>query len=158
MEAIYVGTGGGWCGGPGSVPGDGGPWVLADLENGLWGCDTPGGKNANNTGLPFPFVTALVSGRADGFALKGGDATAGALKVMFDGPRPPGYQPMHKAGAVILGVGGDNVSRRRAGLPRSGIPGMSIGTFYEGLMTSGVSSDADDDTVQADIVALRFGQ
>ena len=39
MEAIYVGTGGGWCGGPGSVPGDAGPWVLADLENGLCAFD-----------------------------------------------------------------------------------------------------------------------
>jgi hypothetical protein len=156
MEAAYFGTGGGWCGGPGSTPGDAGPWVLADLENGLWGCDTPGGKNANNSGLPFPFVTAMLKGRTDSFALKGADATAGALKVLWDGPRPPGYQPMRKSGAIILGVGGDNVARASSNL---GIPGMSIGTFYEGMMTAGGdSTDEADDAVQADIVALRFGQ
>ena len=38
------------------------------------------------------------------------------------------------------------------------IPGMSIGTFYEGLMTVGYTTDAADDAVQADIVAAKFGQ
>jgi hypothetical protein len=152
MEAVYFGTGGGWCGGPGSNASDRGPWVLADLENGLWGCDVPGGKNANNTGLPFPFVTAMVKGGTDSFALKGADATEGALRVLWDGPRPPGYQPMHKTGAIILGSGGDNVASGKD------IPAMSIGTFYEGLLTVGYSTDAADTDVQADIVALGYGQ
>ena len=77
---------------------------------------------------------------------------------------------MHKTGAIILGVGGDNVSgrRRRRGGGRSGndgqaagaptIPGMSVGTFYEGAMTAGYSSDAADDAVQADVLAAGFGQ
>ncbi len=35
-----------------------------------------------------------------------------------------GYNPMHKQGAIILGIGGDNSKG-------------SAGTFYEGVMTSG---------------------
>ena len=160
MEAIYFGSGGGWCG-------SGSPAVLADLENGLWGCDTPGGQNRNLTSLAFPFVTAMLKGGENGFALKGanagGDAnfTSRALKTFYDGPRPPGYQPMHKTGAIILGVGGDNISRRRKGqeavLAQPMIPGMSIGIFYEGAMTAGYSADATDDAVQADIVAAGYG-
>ena len=59
------------------------------------------------TGLTF--VTAMFkgdSGAAPGhFAVKGGDATAGELTVYWDGPRPKGYAPMKKQGAIIL-VGG----------------------------------------------------
>jgi hypothetical protein len=40
----------------------------------------------------MPFVTAMVKGGANGFALKGGDATQGKLTTMWDGPRPQGYQ------------------------------------------------------------------
>lgn len=155
MEAVYFGTGGGWCGGPGSDPSDPGPWVLADLENGLWGCNEQGGKNLNNTGLASEFVTAMVKGGTRNFAIKGADATAGELKLMWDGPRPPGYQPMQKTGAIILGVGGDNMARK---VDDAQIPGLSIGTFYEGLLTVGYSSDAADAAVQADIVAAGYGK
>lgn len=131
---------------------------LADLENGLYGCGDAT-QNNNNTPLPHAFVTALVKGRTDGFALKGGDATTGLLKTMYDGVRPPGYQPMRKGGAIILGVGGDN--RRRRALSggarrQDAVPGLSVGTFYEGLITSGASTDAADDAVQADIVAVGY--
>ena len=44
--------------------------------------------NNNSIALPFPFVTAYLRGRTDGFALKGGDATKGTLTTMYDGPRP----------------------------------------------------------------------
>ena len=50
--------------------------------------------NPNNTALNYPFVTAMVKGKTDGFALKAADATQGKLQLMFDGPRPAGgYQP-----------------------------------------------------------------
>jgi hypothetical protein len=98
MEAIYFGSSAEWGHGAGK-----GPWVMADLEQGLWA----GGEkvNVNNTPLTFPFVTAMVKGGSNGFGLKGGDATAGLLKVMYDGPRPAGYQPMKKQGAIALGIG-----------------------------------------------------
>jgi len=185
MEAIYFGTGGGWCdaapdGGVRSynsyfysvgekkkqsqltkthfthpnIPHTKQPWVKGDLENGLYACGQQGGVNLNDTALPYDYVTAMLKGGENGFALKGGDSTQGILKVMYDGPRPPGYQPMHKTGAVILGVGGDNVDRRPPGV---GVPGLSIGTFYEGVLTVGYSKDETDAAVQADIVSAGYG-
>ena len=78
-------------------------------------------------------------------AIKGGDATQGALKVHWDGKRAPGYAPMKKQGAVILGIGGENSDN-------------SDGTFYEGVMTTGYASDATDDKVQANVVAAGYGK
>ena len=116
---------------------------MADLENGLWaGAER---VNPGNTPVPFPFVTAMVKGGTDGFALKAGDATQGKLTTMYDGPRPKGYQPMRKQGSIILGIGGDNSN-------------WATGVFYEGVMTAGYTSDAADDAVQANIQAAGYGQ
>jgi hypothetical protein len=86
MEAIYVGTSSEWGHGAGA-----GPWIMADLEDGLWAGNEK--FNPLNTPVTSEYVTAIVKGGSNGFALKGGDATSGALKTMFDGPRPNGYQP-----------------------------------------------------------------
>lgn len=60
-------------------------------------------NTTTNQPVPFPFVTAYLRGRTDGFMLKGGDATQGTLTTMYDGPRPfvgmvppvnRNYQPM----------------------------------------------------------------
>lgn len=118
---------------------------MSDLENGLWACGTPGLNNPMTTGYGgYPFVTAMVKGGTNGFALKGGDATSGPLSTQYDGPRPPGYQPMQKQGALILGIGGDNSD-------------SAIGSFFEGVVLAGYSTDAADDAVQADIVAAGYG-
>ena len=103
MESVYFGTSTGWGRGAGA-----GPWVMADMENGLFA----GNNKVNNANTPLTseFVTAMVKGGANGFALKGADATQGAFKTMYDGARPNGYQPMKKQGAIILGIGG---TRRR---------------------------------------------
>eukprot|EP00041_Stephanoeca_diplocostata_P014509 m.266710 g.266710 ORF g.266710 m.266710 type:complete len:341 (-) comp19721_c0_seq1:247-1269(-) len=138
MEAIYWGNAGAWSRGGGD-----GPWVMADLENGLWGGNRK--VNGNDTPIIADFVTAMVKGRAGGFALKGGDACNGTLTTLYDGVRPNGYNPMKKQGAIILGIGGDNSD-------------WAVGTFYEGVMTSGYSSDATDDAVQANIVAAGYGK
>jgi len=50
---------------------------------------------------------------------------------------------MHKEGAIILGIGGDNSVGAQ-------------GTFYEGVMTSGYPSDATENSVQANIVAAKY--
>lgn len=44
--------------------------------------------NDENTPLTHEFVSLYLRGATDGFVLKGGDATRGALKTMYDGPRP----------------------------------------------------------------------
>lgn len=125
MEAVYMGTGYG---------GGGKPWIGVDMENGIYG-----GAASNDTFLHSEFVTAMGKGGISSFATKGGNASAGGLTKLHDGPRPKGYQPMHKTGAIILGVGGDNIANRRTNSgdlkvdraqTGSGIPGMSIGTFY----------------------------
>ena len=79
------------------------------------------------------------------FTLKGGDAQSGALAIKWDGARPSGYSPMHKEGAVELGVGGDG-------------SGGGTGIFFEGALTAGSPPDAVDDAVQANIVAAGYGK
>jgi non-reducing end alpha-L-arabinofuranosidase len=141
MEAVYFGNSTDWGSGAGT-----GPWVMADLENGLYTATnfTP---NPMNTALKSAFVTAMVKGHAGGFALKGGNAQSGTLKTMYNGGRPTaaGYNPMKKQGAIILGIGGDNSN-------------SAVGTFFEGVMTSGNPPDAADDAVQANIVAAGYGK
>jgi hypothetical protein len=140
MEAVYFGNEKAWGTGAGN-----GPWVMADLENGLYTA-TNFTSNPANTPLTSAFVTAMVKGRAGGFAVKGGNAQSGTLTTMYDGARPSaaGYNPMKKQGAIILGIGGDNSN-------------SAIGTFFEGCMTAGDPPDATDDLIQANIVAAGYG-
>jgi hypothetical protein len=140
MEAVYFGFGVVWGTGTGS-----GPWVEADLENGLF-AGGPGNTKGVATNMPLTsqYVTAMVVGRSGTFALKGGNAQSGTLTTMYDGARPGGYNPMKKQGAIILGIGGDNSNG--AG-----------GEFFEGVMTYGNAPAATDEAVQANIVAAGYG-
>jgi hypothetical protein len=56
---------------------------------------------------------------------------------------PGGYQPMRKKGAIILATGGDNSN-------------SAMGNFYEGFMATGVASEATDEAIQANIVAVEY--
>jgi non-reducing end alpha-L-arabinofuranosidase len=141
MEAVFFGLG--KCCGPDSKGTGTGPWVEADLENGVWAGAAAG--ETTNTPLASTYVTAMVVGRSGTFALRGGDAQVGSLKTMYDGPRPPGYNPMKKQGAIVLGIGGDNSN-------------LGGGEFYEGVITSGNASAATDEAVQANIVAAGYGR
>ena len=105
-------------------------------------------KSCNEPLVPLSGSTVGVlprTGDMGHWAIKGGDAQTGALKVYWDGPRAPGYAPMKKQGAIILGIGGDNSD-------------SAVGTFYEGAMVKGVSTDATDDKLQANIVAAGYGK
>jgi hypothetical protein len=137
MEAIYFGTEKAWGYGAGN-----GPWIMADMENGLFS-----GKNAGyNSGDPTisdRFTTAMIEGESNQWAILGGNAQSGSLSTFYSGVRPSGYNPMHKQGAIILGIGGDNSK-------------SSSGTFYEGVMTSGYPSAATEASVQANIVAAGY--
>lgn len=139
MEAIYFGDATIWGTGSGS-----GPWIMADLENGLFSGESPD-ENAEDQSISYRFVTAVVKGESDHWAIRGGDSTTGDLSTFYDGPRPDvdGYNPMSKEGAIILGIGGDNSVGAE-------------GTFYEGVMTSGYPSDDTENSVQADIVAAGY--
>ncbi|GAB2733955.1 arabinofuranosidase catalytic domain-containing protein [Amycolatopsis magusensis] len=126
-----------------------GPWVQADLEWGLY----PGGSqswNPNQRAFPHRFVTAtLKNNGTTRFAIKGSDAQSGNLFTLWDGALPPGYSPMKKQGAIILGSGGDCCK------PGGGA-NLSAGTFYEGAMVAGYPSDATEDAVQANITAAGY--
>ena len=140
MEAIYFGTSKDWGYGTGN-----GPWIMADLENGLFS-GVNRGYNANDPTISYRFTTAIVKGEPNHWSIRGGNAQSGSLSTFYNGVRPTvsGYNPMSKEGAIILGVGGDNSN-------------ASAGTFYEGVMTSGYPSDATENSVQANIVAAAYG-
>merc|ERR1712039_9708 len=144
-----------WTGPDGNRGQGTGPWLGADLEAGMY---YGGGErtkvNEQNTPLTSDFVSLSLKGRTDGFTLKGGDATQGTLKTMYDGPRPNKtiaadcgdkyhYQPMRKQGAIILATGGDNSNGAE-------------GNFYEGFMATGYATDATDAAIQANIIAVGY--
>jgi len=148
MEAVYWGNDTTWGG-----QGDGsGPWVAADLENGVfkgnkggWQSQaimTPSAKSVIAT-----FATAMLKGPAGNhFTLKGGNAQTGSLVTMWDGTRPsPGYSPKKLQGAIIVGTGGDGSN-------------TGTGTFFEGAMTNGTPPDSVDDAIHANIVAAGYGR
>ena len=148
MEAVYFGsantTGKGWCGGIGS-----GPFVMADLESGIWACADRPGVNPGTVTMNATFVSAMVKSFGDvppygRWQLRAGDAAAGPLATQFDGPRPaqaPGrapYYPMRLTGSIILGTGGDNSDG-------------GAGVFLEGFVLRGASTEAADAAVQTDV-------
>jgi non-reducing end alpha-L-arabinofuranosidase len=136
METVYFGADRQWGYGDGS-----GPWVMADLEWGLFS-----GVNAGynpNPPVNHRFVTAIVKGESNHWAIRSGNAQSGGLSTVYDGRRPNGYHPMKKQGAILLGIGGDN-----------SISGA--GTFYEGVLTSGYPSNATEEAVQANITAAQY--
>ncbi len=151
MEAVYLGLGVVWGTGV-----QGGPWVEADLENGLFaGWENNQDRNiSTNTPLKYNFITAVVVGdtrdknnNKGRFALYGGDSTTGTVKTMYDGIRPAktGYVPMAKQGSIILGIGGDNSDG-------------DGGRWYEGVMTTGAATVATVNALQANIVAAGYGK
>jgi hypothetical protein len=137
MEAIYFGTERTWGTGSGN-----GPWIMADMENGLFSGQSAGLNSADQT-IADRFTTAMIEGESNQWAILGGNAQSGGLSTFYSGVRPSGYNPMHKEGAIILGIGGDNSK-------------SSAGTFYEGVMTSGYPSAATESSVQASIVAADY--
>lgn len=137
MEAIYFGTSTTWGTGAGS-----GPWIMADLENGLFSGKSSG-QNTADPSITYRFVTAVVKGESNEWEIRGGNAASGSLSTYYNGVRPSGYNPMYKEGSLILGIGGDNSNGAQ-------------GTFYEGAVTSGYPSDTVDASVQANVVAAKY--
>jgi hypothetical protein len=144
METVYFGTSTAWGSGSGT-----GPWIMSDMEAGLFSGYSAKQNIANPTIDSWQFVTGVVNG-GDGnkWQIRGGNSQEGVLKTFYDGIRPHSldnnyYFPMHRKGGVQLGNGGDNGNG-------------AAGTFYEGVMTAGYPSVATTDDVQANIVAARY--
>jgi hypothetical protein len=121
-----------------------GPWVQADLENGLFMGGN--GSDTGNVGNASKFVTAMMNnnGTTD-YTIADGNAQSGGLKVEYSGPLPDigGYTPMNTEGSILLGTGGDDSNG-------------SDGSFFEGVVTAGYPSTATDNAVQANIVAAGY--
>jgi non-reducing end alpha-L-arabinofuranosidase len=144
-----------------------GPWIEADLENGMFMTGTPTptpdaptafisgsfesgdgfccAATSRNLAMPYPFVTGVLNNPGSKtFEIEGANADSGGLTTFYDGSTPPGkgYSPMRQEGAIILGSGGDQ--------------GTTDGEFFEGVMTSGVPSAAAEAAVQANIVRVGY--
>jgi hypothetical protein len=143
MDALNFSSDTMWGSGAGS-----GPWVMADLEGGLY-AQGSGGKNNNVLSMTYTYVTAIEKNNgASEFALRGADATTGNLSTFYKGSLPSGYT-MKKQGAIILGSGGDCCYSNTT---------MSQGTFYEGAIVAGYPSDATEDSVQSNIISAGYGK
>ncbi|ADJ45081.1 alpha-L-arabinofuranosidase [Amycolatopsis mediterranei S699] len=139
MNAIYWGTACWFNGCTGT-----GPWVEADLENGMYHTGTGSNKDPNNPGVHHPFVSAWEKNNGtSNFTLKYGDATTGGLTTPYSGGLPRGYSPMKLEPSILLGTGGDNSV-------------SGVGEFFEGAVTSGFPTDATENAVQASVVAAGY--
>ena len=144
MDALYFGNGTTWGSGTGT-----GPWVMADLEGGVFS----GPSTAKNEALlshTSTYVTAVEKNNGTSMlALKAGDATTGMLTTYYNGKLPNGKSPGQKQGSIVLGSGGDCCYSNN---------NASQGTFYEGAIVAGYPSDATDMAVQSNIVSTGYGK
>ena len=139
MDSVYFGNSTQWAHGTGS-----GPWIMADMEDGM----VIG--NSNTASITYKFVTAIEKNNGTTeWALRGADATTGALTTLYKGALPAGKNPMKKQGSIVLGSGGDCCYSNNNG---------SSGTFYEGAIVAGYPSDATEESVQANIVSAGYGK
>src|SRR5579863_9718814 len=82
MEAIYFGNIKVWGFGSGN-----GPWIMADLENGLYS-GVNAGYNSNDPTTNYRYTTAMVEGGANQWDILGGNAQGGSLATDYSGARP----------------------------------------------------------------------
>ncbi|HZP53187.1 arabinofuranosidase catalytic domain-containing protein [Actinocrinis sp.] len=139
MNAIEFGSACwfGGCTGPG-------PWVEADLEQGMYSSIT-GPNNASNPGITYPFVSAWEKNNGtSNFTLKYGNANTGSLTTTYSGGLPAGgYSPMRLENSVLLGTGGGNDHG-------------DTGEFFEGAVTAGFPSDATENAVQSELTSVGY--
>ena len=132
-----------------------GPWFMADFEAGVWAGGSKKGDpgwgalsddhppNPNNPSLKVKYAFGILKTSSAKWALRMADsATTNPLVTAFEGAMP---KPISNAGAVVLGVGGDNSN-------------ISWGTFYEGAIVAGYPTTAVDDAVLANVKAAGYGK
>ncbi|MEJ7648139.1 MAG: arabinofuranosidase catalytic domain-containing protein [Nakamurella sp.] len=137
MDALIVST---FCGSP---PCSGtGPWIQADLEDGVFMGN--GSSNPNAVSQGSPFITAVLRNNGvNTYALNGGNATASTLTSLYSGGFPPGYGPMNLEGGITLGAGGDNSN-------------AAPGAFFEGAITAGYASNTTIANLQTNIASVTY--
>ncbi|WP_067029489.1 arabinofuranosidase catalytic domain-containing protein [Allomuricauda sp. CP2A] len=144
MSTVYYGTATAWGKGEGE-----GPWIMSDMEAGLFSGYETKENAANPTIDSWRFVTGMVNGGGGNqWEIWGADAQENELVNFYKGERPQSkendrYYPMHRKGSIQMGNGGDNGNG-------------SAGTFYEGIMTSGYPTEDVIKAVQANIAAANY--
>jgi hypothetical protein len=140
MEAIFYG-----CNDthPPLPPCEKGPYVYSDLEHMHAMMTLPGFEPVRLT--PVDFVFGLVKGQVGRLVVAVGDAQRDfALRAVYDGPYPATYSSK-KQGGIVLGVGGDNSP-------------YGAGTFFEGAIVRGFSSEAVDAAIFGNVVGARYAR
>ncbi len=144
MDTVYFGISTTWGSGSGN-----GPWIMSDMEAGLFSGYNARQNPANPTIDSWRFVMGTVNGGGGNqWEIRGGNAQEGTLTTFYKGPRPgsnenDSYFPMHRKGAVQMGNGGDNGNG-------------SAGTFYEGIITTGYPPEEVTNAVHANIAAAKY--
>jgi len=87
-----------------------GPWIMADMENGLF--SGAGAASTRPTDDQRPVHHRDDRGEANQWAILGGNAQSGSLFTVT-AACALGYNPMHKEGAIILGIGGTTARAQR---------------------------------------------
>lgn len=138
MTAMFFGTGY-WGKGAGS-----GPWFLGDFEAGVWagGSGASNATNSSNPSMAVPFALGFLKSGPGNYAIRTANAQSGSITTAYDGAQP---KTLNNQGAVVLGIGGDNSN-------------SSLGTFFEGVITSGRPTDATDALILQDIQAAGYGK
>jgi non-reducing end alpha-L-arabinofuranosidase len=138
MNPIFFGTGY-WGSGAGN-----GPWFMGDFEGGVWAGGNGGSNtnNPNNPSMKVEFAFGILKTSSGKYAIKAGNAQSGDLATAYDGASPKQWD---NGGAVALGIGGDNSN-------------SSFGTFYEGVLTTGLPSNETDTAVFKNVQAAGYGK
>jgi hypothetical protein len=141
MNTIFFGKGF-WDSGAGDAP-----WFMADFEGGVWAGGTQkttGVKNDQNPSMAgVDFALGILHTPVGKYALRMADLSkATDLTTAYDGAIVDG-KTWDNAGAITLGVGGDNSNN-------------SWGTFFEGAVTNGSPTNATDLAVMKNIQAVGY--
>jgi len=100
------------------------------------------GRNPGNPTIIQNLVTGFTKcNGTTSWVMKAGDASAGSLAAIYDGPLPDGYNPLHQEGGLSLGEGGDGSN-------------SSSGAFFEGVVIAAVTSNTTDSLIQANIASV----
>lgn len=117
---------------------------MANLKNSLFSGSSPD-NNSSNPSISYQFLTAVVKGKQNQWAICGANAASSSLLIFYNGARPSmsSYNPISKEGAIILSISSDNSNSTQ-------------GIFYEGVMTSSYLSNVTEDLVQANIITAKY--
>lgn len=120
-----------------------GPYVYSDLETMHHMMTEPGFHPKYLSEVDF--LAAMVKGRPGRLAMLSADAQRDqAFSISYDGPYPEDFPDGgNKQGAIVLGIGGDNSP-------------WGSGTWFEGAMTVGYTSDETDTKVLANVVEAGY--